>query len=129
MPEPPHQPDMRSQGQPPRRGGVVTGFVQGSPAILLVISPQQLPAALQQHEKPVVIENSPANARLAQDFERLLRWQRWKDTNRLLLIGALVLIVLTQMVITNRYGLEASWYVKWKPTEIGGKITLTPFER
>jgi hypothetical protein len=31
-----------------------------------------------------------------------------------------------QMVITNRYKLEADWHVKWKVIELGGKITLTP---
>jgi hypothetical protein len=97
----------------------------GSP-VLTVIRPEQLPDALKQHTEPVVIENTPANARLTQDFERLLRWQKWKDTYRLLLIGSLVVIVLTQMVITNRYGLEAGWHLNWKAGEMGGKITLTP---
>src|SRR5262249_31008541 len=97
--------------------------------LLTVTRPEDLPAALSQHEKPVVIESTPANARLTQDFERLLRWQRWKDTYQLLLIGMLLVLVLMQMVMSNRYGLEADWYMKWKPTEIGGKITLTPFEK
>jgi len=126
MPLPPFQTDPRTQKLPPQLAIHPVGFVQGSPAVLLVTSPQQLPAALQQHEKPVVIEKTPANARLTQDFERLLRWQKWKDTYRLLLIGTLAVIVLTQMVMSNRYGLEANWYTKWAVFEVGGKIKLTP---
>jgi hypothetical protein len=125
QPEPPFQNDQ----QPPDR--VITAHLFEEPdtffaAIVTVTRPEQLPDALKQHEKPVVIENTQANARLTQDFERLLRWQRWRDTNRLLLIAALALIVLTQMVMSNRYGLEAGWHLNWKAGEIGGKITLTP---
>ena len=101
MPLPPFQNDMRTQGLPPRRPHAATGFVQGSPAVLLVTTPQQLPAALTQHQTPVVIENTPANARLIRDFDRLLRWQRWKDTYRLLLIGTLAVVVIMQMVMAN----------------------------
>ena len=66
--------------------------------LLTVTRPDELPAALKQHDKQVVIERTPANARLTQDFERLLRWQRWRDTNRFLLIGTLAVIVLAQVV-------------------------------
>jgi hypothetical protein len=31
-----------------------------------------------------------------------------------------------QMVIANRYKLEADWHYNWKTNEMGGKITLTP---
>ena len=93
---------------------------------LTVTRPEELPAALKQYEKPVVIEDTPANARLKRDFELLLRWQKWRDTNRLLLIAAIVFIVFTQMVITSRYKLETDWHAKWKTFEVGGKITLTP---
>jgi len=93
---------------------------------LTVTRPEELPAALKQHEKPVVIENTPANARLIRDFELLLRWQRWKDTYRLLLIVILLVIVLVQMVIASRYGLELGWYFKWIVFEMGGNIKLTP---
>jgi hypothetical protein len=100
--------------------------VQGSPAVLLVTRPQQLPAALKQHDKSIVIENTPDNARLRRDFDLLLRWQKWKDINRLLWLAALVFILFTQMVMSNRYKLDAGWHVNWKVGEVGGKITLTP---
>ena len=45
MPEPPFQNDMRVQNLPPRASNADLGFVQGSPLVLLVTSPQQLPAA------------------------------------------------------------------------------------
>jgi hypothetical protein len=80
MPEPPLQPDMRSQGVPPQPPRKPPSSPLGSPAVLLVASPAQLPAALRQYEKPVVIDRTPANAKLTQDFERLLRWQRWSPT-------------------------------------------------
>ena len=126
MPEPPHQPDMRSQDLPPQRPRVATSFVQGSPTVLLVIDPGQLPAALTQRQMPVAIENTPANARLRRDFGRLLRWQKWRDTYRLPLIVCLAVVVLMQMIIAHRYGLKFDWYVKLKVIEIGGKIMLTP---
>jgi hypothetical protein len=128
MPEPPFQKDMRSQGVPPRpTAHPASAVLAGSSALLLTVTrPEQLPDALRQYEKPVVIDRTPANSKLTQDFERLLRWQRWRDTNRLLLIGTLVVIVLAQMVMSNRYGLEASWYAKWTVFEIGGQIKLTP---
>src|SRR5262245_56485425 len=89
-------------------------------ALIVVVGPEQLPAALRHHEKPIVIENTPANARLIHDFERLLRWQKWKDTYRLLLIVILALIVLTQMVITTKYKLDAGWHIKWDVIEMDG---------
>ena len=64
MPEPPFQNDMRSQGLPPRtthnlvpEAGSLS--LQGSPAVLLVTSPQQIPAALAQglsQRQPVLID-------------------------------------------------------------------------
>jgi hypothetical protein len=131
MPEPPFQNDPRSQDLPPQTqiaaahlGG--TSSFSAAALLLSVTRPEELPDALRQHEKSVVIENTPANASLRRDFDLLLRWQRWKDTNRLLWLAALVFIVLTQMVITSKYKLEASWHVKWMVIEVGGKITLTP---
>jgi hypothetical protein len=129
MPEPPLQNDMRTQGLPPLTLRAETGSfsVQGSPAVLLVVNhPAQLPDALRQHDKSVVIENSPANAGLRNDFDKLLKWQKWKDTNRLLWLAALIFILFTQMVMSNRYKLDASWHAKWDVYEVGGKITLTP---
>jgi hypothetical protein len=131
MPEPPFQNDMRSQGVPPRptahpASAVFAGSGSLTALLLTVTRPEQLPDALKQHEKQVVIENTPANARLTQDFERLLRWEQRRET---LLIIALVFVLLAQMAITNRYKLEADWHVKWKVIEMGGKITLTPSQK
>jgi hypothetical protein len=115
MPEPPVQSDMRSQGLPPQPPGEPPWFPQGSPAVLLVTSPAQLPAALSQHEKPVVIENTRANAWLIYWLKWLLRW---KD---ILIIGWLLL-----QSFTLGYNLQYDWHIKWKGIEVGGKITLTP---
>jgi hypothetical protein len=121
---PPFQTDPRTQKLPEQLAIHPVGS-----AVLLVTHPEELPAALKQHEKPVVIENTPANARLRRDFELLLRWQRWGDTNRLLGFAALVFIVFTQMVMSNRYNLEASWHSKWNVIELDGKITLSPSDK
>jgi hypothetical protein len=130
MPLPPFQNDMRSQNLPPRTNIHATMHLTESPdsfsAVFMVTRPDELPAALRQHGKEVVIENTPANARLRRDFELLLKWQRWKDTYRLLLIVILAVIAFMQMVIANRYKLDADWHAKWNVYEMGGKITLTP---
>jgi hypothetical protein len=128
MPEPPFQNDPRSQDLPPRTLYAEAGSrsIQGSPAVLLVTRPAQLPDALRQHEKQVVIENTPDNVRLRRNFDLLLKWQKWKDINQLLWLAGLVLIVIMQMVMSNRYKLDADWHVKWNVGEVRGKITLTP---
>ena len=94
-----------------------TGFIitQGAHAALTVSRPDQLAAALRQHERPVVIENTPANAKLKDDFDKLLKWQKWG-------LAALVFIVFIQMVMSNEYNLEALWYFKWNVCEVGGHI-------
>jgi hypothetical protein len=92
--------------------------VQGSPAVLLVTNPSQLPVALSQDEKPVVIENTPANAWLTYWFKQLLRLE---DTDRLLRIAWFII-----RLITQSYNLEYDWHIKWNWIEVGGKINLTP---
>jgi hypothetical protein len=131
MPEPPNQTDMRTQGLPPRHHSTAAQFAgtstfSASAAILTVTHPGQLPAALRQHPKQIVIENTPDNAKLKRDFELLLKWQRWKDTYRLLLIVILLVLAIMQMVIANKYGLDFGWHLKWTVFELDGKITLTP---
>ena len=118
---PPFQTDPRTQKLPEQLAIHPVGS-----AVLIVTHPEELPAALKQHEKPVVIENTPANARLRRDFDLLLRWQKWRDTNRLLLIAALTFIAIMRMVMANTYGLETGWHAKWRVGEVGGKLTLTP---
>jgi len=117
MPKRPHRTNIRSQG---RTLHTETGSltVQGSPAVLLVTNPSQLPVALSQDEKLVVIENTPANAWLTYWFKRLLRLE---DTDRLLRIAWFII-----RLITQSYNLEYDWHIKWNWIEVGGKINLTP---
>ena len=117
MPKRPHRTNIRSQG---RTLHTETGSltVQGSPAVLLVTNPSQLPVALSQDEKPVVIENTPANAWLTYWFKQLLRLE---DTDRLLRIAWFII-----RLITQSYNLEYDWHIKWNWIEVGGKINLTP---
>jgi hypothetical protein len=117
MPKRPHRTNIRSQGRTLlTETGSLT--VQGSPAVLLVTNPSQLPVALSQHEKPVVVENTPANAWLTYWFKHLLRLE---NTDQLLRIAWLII-----RLITQAYNLEYDWHVKWNWIEVDGKITLTP---
>ena len=117
MPKRPHRTNIRSQGRTLlTETGSLT--VQGSPAVLLVTNPSQLPVALSQYEKPVVIENTPANAWLTYWFKQLLRLE---NTDQLLRIAWFIV-----RLITQAYNLEYDWHVKWNWIEVGGKITLSP---
>jgi hypothetical protein len=117
MPKRPHRTNIRSQGRTLlTETGSLT--VQGSPAVLLVTNPSQLPVALSQYEKPVVIENTPANAWLTYWFRQLLRLE---NTDQLLRIAWFIV-----RLITQAYNLEYNWHVKWNWIEVGGKITLSP---
>ena len=64
MPQPPFQNDMRVQYLPPRTSNADVGFVHGSPWVLLVTRPQQIPAALAQG-KPVLIDIPAVQWRLS----------------------------------------------------------------
>jgi len=66
--------------------------VQGSPAVLLVTNPSQLPVALSQYEKPVVVENTPANAWLTYWFKQLLRLE---NIDKLLVVAWLIVRLIT----------------------------------
>jgi len=118
MPEPPHQTDMRSQGLPPQPPRKPPWSPLGSPEVLLVTNPSQLPVALSQYEKPVVIENTPANAWLTYWFKQLLRLE---NIDKLLVVAWLIV-----RLITQSYNLEPHWYIKFGWIEVGGKIKLTP---
>jgi len=117
MPKRPHRTNIRSQG---RTLHTETGSftVQVSPDVLLVANPSQLPVALSQHEKPVVIDNTPANAWLTYWFRQLLRLE---NADQLLRIAWFIV-----RLITQAYNLEYNWHVKWNWIEVGGKITLSP---
>jgi len=120
MPKPPRRTNIRSQGRPPRTLHTETGSltVQGSPAVLLVTNPSQLPVALSQYEKPVVVENTPANAWLTYWFKQLLRLE---NIDKLLVVAWLIV-----RLITQSYNLDPHWYIKFGWIEVDGKITLTP---
>jgi len=60
----PFQPNMLAENLPPRTSNADVGFVQGSPWVLLVTSPQQIPAALAQG-KPVLIDIPAVQWRLS----------------------------------------------------------------
>jgi hypothetical protein len=108
MPEPPFQNDQ--QLLPHLVEDADTFFA----AIVTVTHPEQLPDALKQHDKQVVIENTQANAWLIYWLKWLLRW---KD---IFIIGWLLL-----QAFTLGYNLQYDWHMKWKGVEVGGKITLT----
>lgn len=91
--------------------------VRGGVAALAVTvaHPAQLPAAVSQREKPVVIENTPANKNLIRVFNIYIRVDHWW------VIGALVAYAIYQ-----GFSIQLS-HTEWragKTTE--DKIILTP---
>ena len=104
---------------------VAAPLVVGSPTfgtpVLRVANPSDLPNALAQHDKPVVIEVHS----LQRKFQLLAYWQeaRWW------FIAWLMYKVLTT-VIANQYHLDAEWHLKWKIEQsFDGKIILTPTQK
>ena len=83
-----------------------------------LLNPSQLPVALSQHEKPVVVENTLVNAWLTYWFKQLLRLE---GNDQLLRIAWFIV-----RFITQAYNLEDNWHAKWIWDEVGGKITLSP---
>ena len=92
----------------------------GIPVSLRVTRRTELRDALQQRERPVVIDNDE----LAKPFARLAYWKeaRWW------FIAALIYKLIASS-IAQQYAIEADWHMKWSTKEIGGKITLTPTEK
>jgi hypothetical protein len=89
--------------------------------LITVTGPDQLPGALAQRRRPVVIENEELRWRfLALAYLQQARW--W-------LIPILGYWLLSS-AITNRYKLEADWHLNWKlDRSFDGKITLTPAKK
>src|SRR5215831_16631990 len=91
MPQPPFQNDMRVQNLPPRTSNADVGFVHGSPWVLLVTRPQQIPAALAQG-KPVLIDIPAVQWRLS----LLATIRKWGGWLALWMINFLATFLLTQ---------------------------------
>jgi hypothetical protein len=91
MPLPPFQTDPRTQKLPPELAMHPVGFVQGSPAVLLVTSLQQIPAALAQG-KPVLIDIPAVQWRLS----LLATIQEWGGSLGWWLVKLLATFLLTQ---------------------------------
>jgi hypothetical protein len=89
-------------------------------ASVTVTRPEQLPAALEQRAKPVIIENDA----LCRQLTRLAYWRNAKWW----LIAWLVYRLLAS-TIAHQYHLEADWHVHWKTIEIDGHLLLTPSDR
>jgi hypothetical protein len=122
MPEPPNQSDMRSQDLPPRRPHVPTGFVQGSPAVLLVNSVDQIPAALAQG-KPVLIDLPAFQWRAS----LLATIQKWSGSLGWWLFDFLVKLLLTQWLLAQ--GFSAPDWAKFNfVRQPDNKVILSPHE-
>ena len=87
-------------------------------AVLRVTRRDDLPSALAQRTKPVVIENDELARRLSV-------LERWRTTRFFhCLIAALVALAIAQ-----QYKLDFGWSLNWKLDRLDGKITLTPTQR
>lgn len=91
-----------------------------SAEVIRVTRPDQLPSALAQKKKPVVIDDP----KMAERFRSVQGWQE----ARYWFFGAIVLVLLG-FAISRDYKIEVSWHRDWKVNTTDGKVTLTPIER
>jgi len=108
MPQPPFQNDMRVQNLPPRTSNADVGFVHGSPWVLLVTRPQQIPAALAQG-KPVLIDIPAVQWRLSW-LATLAAILGWTGKFGLWLVGVLAHL----------------WFCMWLDAQLPYKDYLVP---
>jgi hypothetical protein len=87
-------------------------------AVLRITRRDELPAALAQRTKPVVIENDEIERRLS-------TLERWRTTR---FFGWLI-AALIALAIAQQYKLDFGWSLNWKIDRLDGKITLTPPQR
>src|SRR5262249_40393976 len=85
--------------------------ISGSPAAIRVTRHEELPAALTQHTKTVVIENKS----LERIFSMFLFWS-----------AVPILAGLIDCAIVRGYKINASLTHDWKIERTEGKITFTP---
>ncbi|MET3156837.1 hypothetical protein [Bradyrhizobium diazoefficiens] len=115
-----------SAEQPPQ-GTVVNldpaSFVNGPPTfsapVLRVTDPGQLPAALGQKERSVVIEVPSLQRR----FSQVAFWQGTQGTIR---FGASLVAALLALALALQYGLDIHWAQDWKILKTDLNVTLTP---
>jgi hypothetical protein len=95
------------------------GVVSGVKATgeIIVRTAAELPPALRQHEKPVVIED----AELARRFQRLLEWREARSWLIAVVGGGLI-----AYAISMNYKVEIGFEKDFKLQKLNGKITLTP---
>jgi hypothetical protein len=89
--------------------------LHADPVVVRVTRPDELPAALAQRTKPVVINN----AAIERSFSVFERWRAVR------FLGALLAAVIA-LAIAQRYKIDFSWSLNWKVERLDGKITLTP---
>lgn len=123
MPEPPFQNDPRSQDLPPRLNAGTGSFsVLGSPAVLLVTRPEEIPAALAQG-KPVLIDIPAFQWRLS----LLATVQKWGGSFAWWLVNLLATLLLTQWLLAQ--GLSVPDWAKFKfERQPDNKVILSPQE-
>ena len=87
--------------------------------VLRVTGPDQLPAALGQKEKSVVIEDP----RIQRRFSQVAFWQGREGTLRF--VASLVAALLA-LALALQYGLNIHWAQDWKIGKTDLNVTLTP---
>jgi hypothetical protein len=123
MPEPPFQNDMRTQGLPPRLRAETGSFsMQGSPAVLLVTRPEEIPAALAQG-RPVLIDIPAFQWRAS----LLATVQKWGGEFGWWLVKTLAALLLTQWLLAQ--GLSVPDWAKFNfVRQPDNKVILSPHE-
>jgi hypothetical protein len=91
-----------------------------SAEVIRVTKPDELPPALAQKDKSVVIEDP----KMAERFRSLQAWQE----ARYWFFGTLITAAIA-FAISQNYKIELSWHRDWKVNTLDGKVTLTPVKR
>jgi hypothetical protein len=112
--QPPQGPVVHLEAQ-----SVVSGHPTFDAPVLRVTGPGQLPAALGQKEKSVVIEDP----RLQRRFSQVAFWQGREGTLRF--VASLVAALLA-LALALQYGLNIHWAQDWKIGKTDLNVTLTP---
>src|SRR5438445_8392315 len=84
-----------------------------SAEVIRVTKPDQLPSALAQKNKLVVIENNEM-------ARRFLRLQRWQEARKW--IFSAIVVAVFYYAISRDYKIEVSWHRDWKVNTLDGKV-------
>src|SRR5690349_15463164 len=93
---------------------LIAGISSVEAAVLRVNRPDELPPALAQRTKAVVIDDKTFAANFAAE-------ERWRQVSFIVFL----LLSMYALALAYRYKMETDCHLKWRGVGAGGKITLT----